>query len=57
MADRRTVLVTGATGQQGGAVARELLTKVGYDVDVPALTREYGIRPKTLRDWAGKVVW
>src|SRR6056297_3662034 len=31
-----TVLVTGATGRQGGAVARNLL---GDDVDVRALTR------------------
>ena len=37
MADRRTVLVTGATGQQGGAVARELLTH-GYAVR--AMTRK-----------------
>ena len=35
----------------------EWFDKVGYDVDVPALTREYGIRPKTLHDWASKVVW
>jgi uncharacterized protein YbjT (DUF2867 family) len=31
MADRRTILVTGATGQQGGAVAAELKGK-GFDV-------------------------
>ena len=36
MADKRTVLVTGATGQQGGAVARQLLTE-GYRVR--AMTR------------------
>ncbi len=37
MAEQRTVLVSGATGQQGGAVARELLTR-GYSVR--ALTRK-----------------
>ena len=39
------------------ALMLEWFDKVGYDIDVPALTREYGIRPKTLRDWASKVVW
>lgn len=37
MADKRTVLVTGATGQQGGAVARALLAR-GHRVN--ALTRK-----------------
>lgn len=37
MADRPSILVTGATGQQGGAVARELLA-VGYPVR--AMTRK-----------------
>lgn len=37
MADRRNVLVTGATGKQGGAVAREMLAK-GYKVR--AMTRK-----------------
>jgi uncharacterized protein YbjT (DUF2867 family) len=37
MADSRTVLVSGATGQQGGAVARELLAR-GYRVR--AMTRK-----------------
>jgi uncharacterized protein YbjT (DUF2867 family) len=36
MTDKNTILVTGATGQQGGAVARELLTR-GYPIR--ALTR------------------
>jgi uncharacterized protein YbjT (DUF2867 family) len=34
MSDRKIVLVTGATGQQGGAVARELLSAGGYRVRV-----------------------
>ncbi len=37
MADNRSVLVTGATGKQGGAVARELLAR-GYQVR--AMTRK-----------------
>lgn len=37
MADNRSVLVTGATGRQGGAVARELLAR-GYQVR--AMTRK-----------------
>ncbi len=37
MADNRSVLVTGATGKQGGAVARELLAR-GYRVR--AMTRK-----------------
>jgi uncharacterized protein YbjT (DUF2867 family) len=37
MADKRTVLVTGATGKQGGAVARQLLAR-GYRVR--AMTRK-----------------
>lgn len=36
MADRKTILVTGATGSQGGAVADNLL---GSDFEVRALTR------------------
>jgi uncharacterized protein YbjT (DUF2867 family) len=36
MTDKNTILVSGATGQQGGAVARELLTR-GYPIR--ALTR------------------
>src|SRR5512145_23227 len=45
MAKRRTVLVTGATGQQGGAVARSLLGK-GQNVRV--MTR----RPDMAHDLA-----
>ena len=36
MTDKNIILVSGATGQQGGAVARELLTR-GYPIR--ALTR------------------
>src|SRR5512144_2827202 len=45
MATRRTILVTGATGQQGGAVARSLLGK-GQNVRV--MTR----RPDRVHDLA-----
>ncbi len=34
MSDKKSILVTGATGQQGGAVAQELLAKQGYQVIV-----------------------
>ena len=37
MADKRTILVTGATGQQGGSVARELLA---HGSSVRAMTRK-----------------
>jgi hypothetical protein len=32
----------------------EWFDRVGYDVDIPGLTREFGIRPLTLGDWADK---
>ena len=38
MANQKTVLISGATGQQGGAVARKLLAKGGFHVR--ALTRK-----------------
>ncbi|MBN1291380.1 MAG: NmrA/HSCARG family protein [Candidatus Latescibacteria bacterium] len=36
MSNKKTILVTGATGQQGGAIARELLAK---DYHIKAMTR------------------
>jgi uncharacterized protein YbjT (DUF2867 family) len=30
----------------------EWFERVGYSADVPRLEREWGIRPKTLREWA-----
>jgi hypothetical protein len=45
MADQRTVLMTDATGKQGGA----------NDADIPALEREFGITSTTLTAWAAKL--
>ena len=56
MADpNRTVLVTGATGHQGGAVAHELLSRGGYRVR--ALTRNPdGEKARKLREIGAEVV-
>lgn len=56
MADsKKTVLVTGATGNQGGAVARELLKDGGYRVR--AMTRKPdGEAARRLRDQGAEVV-
>ncbi len=40
MSDKKTVLITGATGQQGGAVARQLLAQGGFKIR--AMTRKPG---------------
>ena len=40
MIGKRTILVTGATGQQGGAVARALLSKCGMPVFLSALATD-----------------
>jgi uncharacterized protein YbjT (DUF2867 family) len=54
MADVGTILVTGATGQQGGGVARELLSH-GYDVR--AMTRKpEGETAKALAKLGAKIV-
>ena len=34
------------------ALMLEWFERVGYDVDIPANTKEYGIRPTTLAEWA-----
>ena len=36
------------------AIMLEWFDRVGYDVDIPGLIREYGIRPLTLGEWADK---
>jgi uncharacterized protein YbjT (DUF2867 family) len=43
MAHQRTILITGATGKQGGAA------------DIPALEREFGITSTALAAWAAKL--
>lgn len=39
------------------AIMLEWFDRVGYDVDIPALAKEYGIRPTTLAAWASKQSW
>ena len=55
MIDRKTILVTGATGAQGGSVARHLLKSGQFNVR--ALTRHPGSdKAKALRDAGAEVV-
>ncbi len=54
MAEERTILVTGATGQQGGAVARELLA---HGFHVHAMTRKVeGAKARALAKLGATVV-
>lgn len=39
------------------AIMLEWFDAVGYDVDIPSLVRESGIRPTSLDEWAAKVDW
>ena len=39
------------------AIMLEWFDAVGYDVDIPSLARESGVRPLTLPEWAAKVDW
>jgi uncharacterized protein YbjT (DUF2867 family) len=39
------------------AIMLEWFDRVGYDVDMPALSRQYGIRPTPLAEWAATVSW
>jgi uncharacterized protein YbjT (DUF2867 family) len=39
------------------AAMLEWFDRVGYDVDIRGLEKEFGIRPTSLGDWAGKVRW
>jgi uncharacterized protein YbjT (DUF2867 family) len=39
------------------ALMLEWFDRVGYDADIPALAKRYGIRPTTLAEWAAKVKW
>ncbi len=55
MADSKSVVVTGATGKQGGAVARELLAAGGYRVR--AMTRKPQSAPAlALRDLGAEII-
>jgi len=39
------------------AIMLEWFDRVGYDVDIAALSREFGITPTGFREWAGAVDW
>ncbi len=39
------------------ALMLEWFERVGYDVDIPAVAKEYGVRPTTLQEWAAKASW
>jgi uncharacterized protein YbjT (DUF2867 family) len=39
------------------AIMFEWFDRVGYDVDISALEKNYGIKCRTLAEWAGRVHW
>ncbi|MGH7318219.1 MAG: NmrA/HSCARG family protein [Candidatus Rokuibacteriota bacterium] len=39
------------------ALMLEWFDRVGYNVDIPALAKKYGIKPTSLAEWAAKVKW
>jgi len=38
------------------AVMLEWFDRIGYTADIPGLAREFGIRPPTLEEWAGRML-
>ncbi len=57
MADKKIIAVTGATGAQGGGLARAILSDPGSDFGVRALTRDPSSdRAKALADSGAEVV-
>lgn len=38
------------------AIMLEWFDRVGYDVDIPAVAKEFGVRPTTLAEWAGRAL-
>jgi uncharacterized protein YbjT (DUF2867 family) len=44
-------------GGDAFAAMLEWFDRVGYDVDIPAISKESGIRPTSFREWAGKTNW
>ncbi|MEK7366888.1 MAG: NmrA/HSCARG family protein, partial [candidate division NC10 bacterium] len=39
------------------AIMLEWFDRVGYNADIPKLSREYGIRLTTLAEWAAQAKW
>ena len=44
-------------GSEDFAMMLEWFDREGYDVDIPAQSRESGIRPTTFREWASRTRW
>lgn len=44
-------------GSADFAAMLEWFDRVGYNADIPAMSRESGIRPTTFREWASRVKW
>ena len=44
-------------GSADFAAMLEWFDRVGYDVDIPATSKESGIHPTTFREWAARVNW
>ena len=44
-------------GSADFAAMLEWFDRVGYDADIPAASKESGIKPTTLREWAGRTNW
>jgi uncharacterized protein YbjT (DUF2867 family) len=44
-------------GSADYALMLEWFDRVGYDVDIPATSRESGIRPTTFPEWAARAAW
>ena len=44
-------------GSADFAAMLEWFDRVGYDVDIPAVSRESGIRPTTFQEWASRANW
>jgi uncharacterized protein YbjT (DUF2867 family) len=39
------------------AIMLEWLDRVGYNADIPGTSKESGIRPTSLPEWAGRAAW
>ena len=44
-------------GSEDFALMLEWFDRVGYDADIPANSRESGIKPTTFKEWASKANW
>ncbi|MGH8104471.1 MAG: NmrA family NAD(P)-binding protein, partial [bacterium] len=44
-------------GSADYAMMLEWFDRAGFDVDIPAMAKESGIKPTTLTEWAGEADW